>query len=284
MRVGQDYLYDLACELSAPGVGLVTSPIRAMGGSGIGAKLEALNLHTFVTGGACAANMLFHTPVTVGKSMAFTKKTLERIGGWKFLGQYLAEDQMFAQSVRRIGKRVTVGAHVIDNTLGAMALSNFVARHERWGILRKNIAPAAYIGELLFNPTTIALIGLVGAPSLVTLAIFGGAWLGKILTDRASERRIGVKRSIFEYLWLSPLKELSVLYAWLAGLLQSTASWRGRSYRVGRQSKVTLLTPEAATQGAMDQPLLSHSLIGGLFTRRRERKREQRSDRVVGTH
>ncbi|MCK6438971.1 MAG: glycosyltransferase, partial [Planctomycetes bacterium] len=240
VRVKETYLRDLMTMLDEPGAGLVTSPIRVVGGTGLGAKLEQIQLHTFVTGGMAAANAI-NVPLVVGKSMALRKSTLERIGGWGFLSQFLAEDQVCAQAVGAIGEKVRVTNEPVDNVIGDMTLAAFLARHERWGMLRKRIAPAAFVAELLFNPICVALLGLLIAPSWTIVAAALGAWLMKVGIERSAERALGVGRPLGEHLWLVPLKETGVLMAWFAALLQTTTSWRGRQYHIGARSRTTLI-------------------------------------------
>ncbi|HRS17831.1 MAG TPA: glycosyltransferase [Thermoanaerobaculaceae bacterium] len=243
VRVRPGYLADLVARLAQPGVGLVSSPFRGTGASGLGGQLEALQLNTFVMGGVAALSGLLGGVCVVGKSMLLRAPVLHALGGFRFLADYLAEDQVCGEEVARLGLRTVVSGHLIDNRLGRVSVRAFLDRHLRWARIRRRMSPAGYLGELLLNPTFVALVGVALQPSPATLALFAGTAVVKGLLAVAAERTAGLRPRLAATLALSILRDLLVGLTWAIPLADASVRWRGRRFLVGPR---TLLVPSPA--------------------------------------
>lgn len=250
VRVAPDYLADLAAHLLRPGVGLVSSPIRGPRGASLGAALEGLQLNTFVMGGVAAMANLVGGVCVVGKSMLLRRETLAAIGGFAHLAGFLAEDQVCGQEIARLGLRTAVSSRPIDNVLGPLSVREFLARHLRWARIRRHVTPAGYAAELLLSPVLVATVALAAAPGLASLALLAAAALARAALDFASERAAGTSRPPWAYLLLSPLKDLLVGGAWVVPFVDSTVTWRGNHFRVGRGTRLEPLAPNSALPAA----------------------------------
>jgi hypothetical protein len=135
-------LADMTAHLLRPGVGLVTSPIRARPNGSFGAALESLQLNGFVMGRVAALSLYVGKPCVVGKSMMLRRAHLERLGGFAFLGRFLAEDQVCGEEIARLGLRIAVSAAPVDNVLAPLSLRDFASRHLRWARIRRRVCPA----------------------------------------------------------------------------------------------------------------------------------------------
>lgn len=243
VRVRPGYLGDLVAHLERPGVGLVSSPFRGTGGRGLGGALEALQLNTFVLGGVAALSGLLGGVCVVGKSMLLRASVLRALGGFRFLADYLAEDRVCGEEVARLGLRTVVSGHLVDNVVGRVGVDAFLGRHLRWARIRRRMSSPGYLGELLLNPTFVALGGLALWPGTATLALLAGTALAKGALAFAAERLAGVQRPLAVTLALSLLRDLLVGVTWAIPLVDCTVSWRGRRFRVGPR---TLLVPSSA--------------------------------------
>ncbi|HNX51835.1 MAG TPA: glycosyltransferase, partial [Thermoanaerobaculaceae bacterium] len=245
VRVRPGYLVDMAAHLEQPGVGLVSSPFRGAAAEGLGARLEALQLNTFVIGGVSALAGLLGGVCVVGKSMLMRAGVLRALGGFRFLADYLAEDQVCGEEVARLGLRPVVSGHLIDNCLGRISVAAFLARHLRWARIRRRMSPSGYAAELLLNPAFVALLGLVLWPSALTAMLFVGASLAKATLVLVAERAVGLRRPVGVTAGLSLVRDLLVGLTWAIPFVDCTVVWRGRRFHVGPR---TLLFPEAAPE------------------------------------
>jgi ceramide glucosyltransferase len=241
VRVEPGHLRELMAHLQRPGIGLVSSPIRAGRGTSLGAALEGLQLNTFVMGGVAALHRLFGAACVVGKSMLLRRSTLARIGGFRFLGQFLAEDQVCGQEVVRLGLRLELARTPVINVVGRVSVRGFLARHLRWAKIRRHVAPAGYAAEALLNPLPLALAGAAWLADLRGVLLLFGTIVARACLDAWAERATGVARPIWRYLPLVVLKDLLVAVVWPVPFLDSTVSWRANRLRVTRRTRLVAL-------------------------------------------
>jgi ceramide glucosyltransferase len=250
VRVGPGYLRELIAHLARPGVGLVSSPIRGGRGRSLGAALEGLQLNTFVMGGVAALHRVFDEPCVVGKSMLLRRSTLERIGGFPFLGRFLAEDQVCGQEVVRLGQRLALAHTPVDNVLGGLSVRDFLSRHLRWAKIRRHVAPAGYAAEALLNPLLLALAGAAWLADLRGVVLVLGTIAARAGLDAWAERVTGVVRPVWHYLPLVALRDLLLAAAWPVPFLNSTVSWRANRLRITRRSRLVPLDASDLAESA----------------------------------
>lgn len=251
IRVPADYLRDLVAHRTRAGGGLVWSLFRGVNGRGVGGMLESLQLNVAVMGGVSALMGLLKIPCAVGKSMLIHREELESIGGLRFLGQFLAEDQICAEELARTGRPVTVTGHLIDNVLGRRTFKDFAGRHLRWARLRRRVNFAGFLGEALLNPTFVAVIALLALRTGDAAIVAGLSLAAMTIVNSSTERLLGVRRPG----WAYPLLELALSSArgvlWFAAIGSGTVNWRGNILALGPRSRITLKSaapaPAAAT-------------------------------------
>lgn len=234
-RVEPDYLKRLA-EYVEPGVGLVTSAVGGIEAKSLGGHLEALHLNTFYNRWM-ALSAIAGRPVVVGKSMLFHKPTLERFGGLRALGRYIAEDFMAGEAMRKLGMRVLLTSRPINQFVGTPSVKQFWDRHVRWGRIRRAQAP---IPLFLVEPLNGAIpAGIIGALSIAPIIGMSGALffllqlvlfsIADFLIHRECDRRANLG---FFPIWL--LREIMTLPLWIHIAIGNTVEWRGKHYRVLR--------------------------------------------------
>ncbi|HLY11174.1 MAG TPA: ceramide glucosyltransferase [Planctomycetota bacterium] len=240
IRVPQDYLKDLVAHRVQAGGGLVWSLFRGIQGRGLGGMLEAMQLNAPVMGGVSAVMRLLKRPCCVGKSMLLHREELEAIGGFRFLGQFLAEDQVCAEELGRLGRPVTVSGNLIDNVLGRRTLKEFVGRHLRWARLRRHVSFGGYVGEFLLNPVFVALGALAAVRTSDAAVVAGLALTGMSVMNASTDRVLGLKRPM----WAQPVMELALSLLrgvlWIVPFFSSTVVWRGNVLALGPRSRIEL--------------------------------------------
>ncbi len=252
VRVPEDYLGDLVAHRTQAGGGLVWSLFRGVNGRGLGGLLESQQLNGPVMGGVSALMRPLRIPCCVGKSMLLHREELEAIGGFRFLGQFLAEDQICAEELARLGRPVTVSGRMIDNILGRRTLKEFTARHLRWARLRRHVNFGAYLGEAVLNPVFLALAGLLAFRTTEAAAVATLALAAVSLMNASTDRVLGLRRSF----WIYPLLELLLAglrgVLWFAPFFGNTVVWRGNVLRLSTRSRIELKTRAATETGMFD--------------------------------
>jgi ceramide glucosyltransferase len=250
VRVPKDYLKDLVAHRARAGGGMVWSLFRGVHGRGLGGMLESLQLNGAVMGGVSALNRLLKIPCAVGKSMLIDREELDAIGGFKFLGQFLAEDQICAEELARRGRPVVVTGHLIDNVLGRKSFANFVGRHLRWARLRRHVHFGGYLGEALLNPSFLACASMAVFRTVDSMRVAGLTLAAMSVMNWSTERLLGIRRPA----WLYPILELALStlrgVLWFVPLVSRTVVWRGNVLAIGPRSRIELKSRAAETAAA----------------------------------
>jgi ceramide glucosyltransferase len=239
VRAEKDYLSDITRHMEDSAVGLVSNIIRGVRGRSIGAVFENLHLNSFIAGSVCLLDRFFAMPCVVGKSMLFRKSDLEATGGLTAVKDHLAEDYVIGEKIHRLGKRVVLSSHLINNVNEYWTVGRFLNRHSRWGKMRWKIGGAKYISELFGNPVFISLAAVFMLPfskamlcltALVSaLKIAGDFYVGRMM-------KTGMHPAVY---LLAPLKDIIIGFVWFIPILSDTVSWRGNRYIIGRGSILT---------------------------------------------
>jgi ceramide glucosyltransferase len=234
------YLRETVRHMEDPSVGLVTNPIRGIGGRSIGALLENIHLNSFVIGSVCFLDRFLDMPCVVGKSMLMRRADLDAIGGFEAFKDVLAEDYLIGRKMREAGKRVVVSSHMVNNVNDYWGIGKFLNRHTRWGKLRWRIGGAGYVSELASNAVLMACLPLLlSGFSKATVSLALAACISKTTGDYLLGRKIGAGISPMAYA-LVPAKDLLMGLIWFVPLLSSTVVWMSNRYVIGKDS---LLSP-----------------------------------------
>ncbi|HET9931875.1 MAG TPA: glycosyltransferase [Polyangiaceae bacterium] len=256
VRARRDYLRAMATELE-DGVGLVSSVLVGAGEQNLGARLDNMQMNSFVVRGVCGADALVAHPCVVGKSMLFRKSALESLGGFERVENVLAEDYVLGQMFRDAGYRVVLSSHLLASVSSRRSLREFCSRQVRWSQMRRHLAPGMYFAELLQSPipwllTALALVvsgATTNGRALWATSIAAGLTL-RLASDGWLMRELrGAPLAVRDYAAIV-LKDLIWVWIWMQGGVRREVTWRGNSLRIGRGSALTPveLEPERARE------------------------------------
>jgi ceramide glucosyltransferase len=232
IRVTPHYLSELCAEYEASDhVGLVTSLVRGVDEDGIGAGLESVQLAGFCAAGI-AGPTLVGEALVMGKSMMFSRRALEALGGLGALSNVLAEDYVMGKMFQHAGYSVRIAKTGIDNVVTRATVRSFVARSRRWAMLRFRLRPLAYVIEPIASP--LAMIPFVWA----VLGPWALAWALAMLALRDVGQWLllsGMRRAWIPFL-LAPVREALALFAWVQAPFRRHVAWRGKRVRLSSGS------------------------------------------------
>jgi ceramide glucosyltransferase len=242
-RVTPEMLSVFAAEFDNPRVGLATCPYRAVPGFSFWSTLEALGLNTEFIGGVLVARMLDGMHFALGPTIAARRATLEAIGGFDAVKDYLAEDFVLGKLASESGFEVILSSYVIEHRIGSQRLTANIRHRLRWGRSTRRSRPKGYIGQLFTHPLPLALIAWAAAPewsgfAFAVMALhLASAWLAGIyvLRDKLTLR----------YWWLLPVQDLLSFAVWIGGFFGNTILWRGRKYYLLPDGRFELAAEQA---------------------------------------
>jgi ceramide glucosyltransferase len=240
VRVGRNFLSNAVSLAADPSVGLVSHLFRAVGGSTLGARLEALYLDGILRPGTAAVAVVLRRPCVVGKAILLRRAAFQSIGGLSALRDHLAEDFLLGQLVDRAGYRVVLSPDEVETPLGARTARTAWLRHRRWAILRSRLGGLAYASEAFSSPVPFvagAILCASGAPPIVLAALL--LWACRIGLEAAALAG-GRERFRPVDVLAIPLRDVAAAALFWAGLLGRRTRWRGRTLKVGAMTRLEI--------------------------------------------
>jgi ceramide glucosyltransferase len=230
IRVTPQMAAVIAAEFADEKLGLATCPYRAVPGRSFWSTLEAIGLNTEFIGGVLVARMLDGMKFALGPTIAARRGTLQRIGGFDAVKDFLAEDFVMGKLAAENGDRVILSSYVIEHRIGAQTLVQNLTHRLRWNRSTRRSRPWGYVGQLFTNPLPLALLLWIAFPPwwpvVVVTLLFraAAAWAtaGLVLHDPLVRR----------LWWLVPLQDVLSFAMWSAGFFGNTIWWRGHRYAV----------------------------------------------------
>jgi ceramide glucosyltransferase len=236
MRVRSDYLAEVTAPLADPATGLVTCLYRGVAAEGLWSRLAALHVNHGFLPQAVVAAAFGERNGCFGATIALRRTTLEAIGGFAAVADALADDHALGHAVRRLGLRVALSPHIVDNV---MAEPSFAAlfRHElRWARTIRMIAPAGFVGSVVTQPVVLALVALaLGVPWIAGLAMLGAALLARIVMVRMVDQALRLPATP---LWLMVPRDLLSFLVFMASFFTRKVAWRDRTFLIGRKGQL----------------------------------------------
>ena len=233
VRLKPGELEALVSELSED-TGIVTAIVSGIEFRGIGGALESVFLGTFYARFMALCNR-YAKPCVVGKAMLFRKSQAVRFGGLRLLSEFLAEDFMAGESMRKLGLKIKTSSMSVNQVLGRHSVETFWLRHIRWGRIRKSHAPLPFFFEPFFGPLPMSLLGAYGIHHLFllnALQVFAASWAYLGALDFLCYVRVTrcpiLFIPCFPLIWT--LRECLALPLWIRIASGNDVDWRGSRF------------------------------------------------------
>jgi ceramide glucosyltransferase len=194
-------------------------------------------MNTDFWGSALVARMLEGMRFAVGPTIAARKRTLQSIGGFARVKDYLAEDFVIGKFAAEAGHGVILSSYVIEHHIGTSTLRENFDHRLRWARSTRRSRPAGYVGQLFTMPFPLALLVCAAAPAwwpVLPLTLMVRAAAAYAVSERVLRTRID---------WLLlPIEDVMGFCFWVAGFFGNTIAWRGRRYRLYADGRFELIS------------------------------------------
>ncbi len=234
---GPDTLERLAAALAEPGVGLASCLHSGRGDAGFWSVLGAMDISyrfmpSVVIG--CATGLACPT---LGPTMAFTRQTLDAVGGFAILADVLADDYALGEAVRGLGLATVIPRFTIVHSGDETGFAALVRHELRWTRTIFGIDSLGFIGSGVTHCLALAVAGAaLGGFGMAGLAIVNIALASRLIlalrVDAVTETHSGS-------LFLLPLRDLLSAAIYLATPFVRDVTWRGSRYRVSRTGRIS---------------------------------------------
>lgn len=243
VRVTPHLLRTTAAEFQDPKLGVATCPYRAIPGPSLWSRLEATGMNTHFWASALVARMIEGVHFAVGPTTVARRRTLESIGGFDRIKDYLAEDFVMGKFAAEAGHGVILSTYVVEHHIGIASFRQNAAHRLRWARSTRRSRPAGYVGQLFTMPLPLAVLTCFAAPAwwpLLPVAFLVRALAAYVVSNRVLHSRIN-------FLLLA-IEDLMTFCFWIAGFFGNTILWRGRRYRLYRDGRFELIPSPPANK------------------------------------
>jgi len=226
VAVPKDFLRQVAAFFEAQRPAVASCLYKLSGAANVATRLEAFMANSDFWSQVLQSVALKPMNFALGAAMVITRDALEKVGGFRAIVEYLADD--FQLGNRAAGK-VALCPTVVECRLSPMNWWEMWAHQVRWARTIRVCQPLPFFLSILSNPTiwplAWALTGAwIPACAIITLRTIGGGMLHRKLTGQFS--------------LLAPLSDLLRAIFWLLAFAGNRVQWRGRSFRVLRGGKL----------------------------------------------
>ncbi len=242
IRVERDYLQRVIAPLVDELVGMVTCLYRGVAAPTFGSQLESLGISTDFCAGVLVARQLEGgLRFGLGSTLAFRRTDLGRIGGFKSIVDFLADDYELGRRIAGLGLQVVLSDVVVETHLPAYNLRGFLAHQLRWARGVRDSRAGGYIGLVTTYGLMWGLIALIaGGAASWSWAMLGVTVLLRLAVALAVGTGVLEDRHLLGLLWLLPVRDLVAVAVWIASFAGHTVTWRGDRFELKKGRLIRL--------------------------------------------
>ena|ERR1700675_843874 len=234
IHVENDYLRRVVAPLADQRAGMVTCLYRGVAASTVDSQLESLGISTDFCAGVLVARQLEGgLRFGLGSTLAFRRSDLEKIGGFRSIVDFLADDYELGRRIADLGLQVVLADTVVETHLPAYDLRGFWVHQLRWARGVRDSRAGGYLGLVSTYGLMWGLLTVLASRA----AVWSWAVLAAIIVLRmavALSVGLGVLRDrhLLRHLWLLPVRDLVAVAVWVASLTGHTVTWRGDRFEL----------------------------------------------------
>ena len=168
----------------------------------------------------------------LGSTLAFRRADLEKIGGFRSIVDFLADDYELGRRITDLGKEVVLSEVVVETHCQPIAGASF-SHQLRWNRGVRDARLGGYIGLVSTFGSMWALANVLFARA----APWSWVVLAAVLLLRSAVALTVGKwvlqdRSVIAHLWLLPFRDLIAVFLWIASFAGHTVVWRGQKFEL----------------------------------------------------
>lgn len=253
VRVGDNFLHNVAPPLTDPSVGMITCLYRGVPTGGPWSRLEAMGMSVEMSSGVLVADMLEGMQFALGPCMATKKSAIAVIGGFAGLADYLADDFVLGNWISRAGLKVVLATEIIDHVVTNDTFLPSMRHQMGWARSTRFSRPMGHLGSVLTFAMPFAILGCVSEWLLGSWRLGLGllAWgvVNRVVQALAVGWGVVKDRESPAWSLIYPLRDLMGFLFWVWSYLSNDIRFRGEIYALYADGKIRL---KHHNRGAVD--------------------------------
>lgn len=241
VRVGPQFLREVAALFAEQDTGAVTCFYRGIVEKNLGAELEAIGASSDLFAGVLVADWTEGITFALGASITTTKEWLAKVGGFEAIADMLADDYELGNRIARNGGRVRLSREAVWTMYPAQTARSFWDHQVRWARTVRLCRPASYVGLLFTHGLPWSILAAATAPA----KWIGGLYLGAYFVLRTSMAwTVGVwgvgDDALRRKFWLIPARDTLQFVIWLASFASNRVVWAGVEYKIKKGKMIPI--------------------------------------------
>ena len=213
-------------------VGLVNCFYRLANPTTLAMRWEAVAVNADFWSQVLQSRSIQKVEFALGAVMALPKAQLQKIGGYKTLANYLADDYELGRRVAKSSKRVEFSTVVVDCFEPQQSWGKVFTHQLRWARTIRICQTVPYFMSVLNNATLWPVLWMIVDPSSILCA---AGFLGfRMITAAHLQSRLTRSNRHLVYFWLPPVADLLGFVVWGLSFFGNTVVWRGQELRIQR--------------------------------------------------
>lgn len=231
--VEPDHLSRVVGELfERDNTGIVTCLYRGRPGDSLGSRLEALFVNTDFAPMVLLSEAIEPMRHALGATIAVKQKALDAIGGFRPLGNLLADDFYLGRMVADKGFGVRLSSSLVTIAPEEGSFVQFWNHQLRWARTYRTVRPASLATLIIHGPFWALVLALTSAFSTASLGALAALLLARYTMAAIMIDKVLDLPASFRDLWLVPVKDLVMTGIYFASLLGNTVRWGGRRFKL----------------------------------------------------
>ena len=232
IQVEKDYLKTIIQPFNDSSVGVITCLYNSLTDGWL-AGFEALDIASQFCPKVLTARQLEGIKFAFGSTVAIRQETLDKIGGFIAIADYLADDYQLGYLASQNRYKVILSPYFVEHRLGNVTLGAFFHRQIRWFKCIRVERFWGYIG-LIFTYGIISSFALLllTQGSLFGWSIFGLVWNIRFFTAYLITIKYLKDSNAKDFFLLIPLRDFVSFGIWCYSFMGSEVVWRGKTYQL----------------------------------------------------
>jgi len=241
VRVGPDFVREMAAPFANPKVGVVSCFYRGIVERNLGAEMEAIGAVTDLLAGAMVADWKEGVTFALGAAVATSKTWLAKIGGYEALADYLADDYEIGYRTHKAGAQVLLSREPVWTMFPAQTLQGFWEHQVRWARTTRLVRPISYLAMLITQGLVWTVAAVWCAP---TRGVAAGYVIGYLVLRLSMAWTAGVWglrcEVVRRRLWLVPIRDAVHFFVWIAAFTSNRVHWSGRDFHIRKDKMIPI--------------------------------------------
>jgi ceramide glucosyltransferase len=235
VRVQRDYLARVVAPLLDQNVGIVTCPYRGISRAGWWSVMGAQFINEWFMPSVRVAALTGSRAFAFGVTIAISRRTLARIGGFMAIANQLADDYRLGELTRRLGLKTVLSDVVVETSVVERNLAELVRHELRWLRTIRTVRPSGYCLSFITFGVPVAIAGtLLAGAAPAALAMLAATMVARAMLHlRVRERGAGWRQ-----LLVVPARDLLSVALWSWSFVTRRVHWRNHHLRVNRDGSV----------------------------------------------